>query len=269
MLRLPLLSALTSLFSVIALHAAPALGAPQALGVIATAEPAPMTCRESVCRVRLSTFCLEQHRQIPYPGYPYEAAGEGMLRLVAVAGNGAVRDLPSGRLSIRAAGLYTSVEVSVEISELSLRENERPAIAVAPLATLLPEQKAGDPAPHSAADLALTTGPLRQAAASYFDHSSPPREAAIALARAITTGVDQLESREAALGRLSRVAGESLAARGAGPEAEALVRKAFRRCGAHIFSLPGYGTVEGCLQSDHDRLLQPINKRFWAGSGGV
>ena len=38
---------------------------PQALGLVATAEPAPMQCRDGLCTAYISAFCLEEHRKSP------------------------------------------------------------------------------------------------------------------------------------------------------------------------------------------------------------
>lgn len=39
---------------------------PQALGLVATAEPAPkMWCQNGLCTAYISAFCLEEHRKSP------------------------------------------------------------------------------------------------------------------------------------------------------------------------------------------------------------
>lgn len=39
---------------------------PQALGLVATAEPAPtMQCQDGLCTAYISAFCLEEHHKSP------------------------------------------------------------------------------------------------------------------------------------------------------------------------------------------------------------
>jgi len=58
-----------------AIALSPAQAAPQILGLIASADPVPMTCVDGTCTAELSSVCLQQHRPTPPTGGLDQRAG--------------------------------------------------------------------------------------------------------------------------------------------------------------------------------------------------
>ena len=91
---------------------AAAAGQPQALGLVATADPVPMQCAAGTCRAVLSSFCLQQDHRSPSPADAYRMAAPDTVRLVGHDPAGRRIDLPTTSLQFRPAPEYTSIEVS-------------------------------------------------------------------------------------------------------------------------------------------------------------
>ena len=54
---------------------------PQALGLVAAAEPIPIHCKGAECSVNLSAFCLQQKRRSPAPTDLYRQAATGAVQV--------------------------------------------------------------------------------------------------------------------------------------------------------------------------------------------
>ncbi|MEC8135555.1 MAG: hypothetical protein VX107_05315 [Pseudomonadota bacterium] len=61
---------------------AAAAGQPQALGLVASADPVPMRCEAGTCRAVLSSVCLHQDHRSPSAADAYRMARPDTVRLV-------------------------------------------------------------------------------------------------------------------------------------------------------------------------------------------
>ena len=86
---------------------------PQALGLVATAEPIPIHCKGAECSVNLSAFCLQQKRRSPAPTDLYRQAATGSIQVSARTLDGAQVILDEKDLTFRPDPKYTSVRVSI------------------------------------------------------------------------------------------------------------------------------------------------------------
>ena len=71
-------------FPLIAIAPLPAQAAPQILGLMASAEPVPMTCVDGTCTAELSSVCLQQQRPTPLTGTVYRPAKATQDRAKAI-----------------------------------------------------------------------------------------------------------------------------------------------------------------------------------------
>ena len=243
-------------------HAAPAAAAPQILGLIASRGAIPLSCADGVCRVELSAFCLEKGRQIPLPGTRYGTVGEIGLRLAVTAVDGSVRYVPAADyVDIESARMHTAVTVSVSGERLAALGAASVALEVGDGVTLVPAAAAGDALPHTAADVAIASGPLRDAATRLVDQGGEAVDAARLLARLINALPPEDPAAVVANDALWREVVEPNAGRFAESgvrRAEELYLACRRRAedGAPL-------SLRGCLETHHDALIQDLNSNFW------
>ncbi len=102
-----LVAAFTGALSV----SAAAAGQPQALGLVAAADPVPMRCEAGTGRAVLSSFCLQQDHRSPSAADAYRMARPDTVRLVGHDSAGRRIDLPTTSLQFRPAPEYTTIEV--------------------------------------------------------------------------------------------------------------------------------------------------------------
>lgn len=241
---------------------------PQALGLVATAEPAPMQCQDGLCTAYLSAFCLEEHRKSPQAQTAYRLAENTEVTLLVETAAGDTLRLP-GRdwLGFKTRTLFTGVEASVDQMRLAKLNPVKLSIEVGPLASMLPVVAADAKDAHTPAEVALATGPYRQAAQRYFEGdvematavsmtanliNSLPTSGTVSSERRIQTMID-------AFARLETI--------NAGERTRAVVSQVVRTCDrqAHyeIYSL------RQCLELKHGGLQAITNRKFWDSLGGV
>lgn len=244
-----------------------ALAAPQLLGVMASAEPLPMTCEGGVCTAELTAFCLQQGRSGPQDGTAYRAVDLRSVTLVAVAADGSARRVPAASsLKFASARGYSAVTASVPES---LRENlgaTRLAISVGPKLTLVPLPIAGDPQPLTDKEIAEAAGSLRAAATDVFDSSSNPDMVTAHVLNRLINALPRSAGREA-IDLVSREGLWSVAVGGApsvddpdsGMAQAALVYEGCRRGAHYVQGL----TLRRCLEASHDALMSSANAEYW------
>src|SRR5260221_8692867 len=145
--------------------AAPALAAPQALGLVAsTGGPTPLDCSGNECSALFSAFCLQEARPAPAQGDAYAPAPGSAVTLLATRADGSTLRLP-GAAYLRFSTLvgFTSMRIVLPRASLATLGAITVAVEVGPRATMLPVPVARDRNPQSEAEIALGTGPLRAA----------------------------------------------------------------------------------------------------------
>lgn len=247
--------------------AASAHAAPQLLGVVASAEPVPMTCEGGVCTAELSAFCLEQGRSGPQDGTAYRAIDPRPVTLVAIAADGSARRMPAtSSLKFASARGYSAVTASVPESMREGLGAARLAIAVGPMLTLAPLPVAGDPHPLTDKEIAEASGSLRAIAANLFEPDNQPEMVTAQALNRLINALPQSAGREA-IDLVSREGLWSQAVGGAprvddtdpGMAQAALVFESCRRGAHYVQGL----TLRRCLEASHDALMSSLNLQYW------
>ncbi len=256
-MRIPLLIAGAAAAAGLSL-AAPAVAAPQVLGLVASIAPVPLACTGETCTAQLSAFCLQRERDVPDDRTVYRAADPKAVTLIASRADGSSIRLPAdGRVAFASAFGYASVRISVPSSLLGGAEAVALAVEVAPGAAVVPEPVAGDPDPQTEEEIALATGTLRELASRHFDVPSTARDAA-QIVEAMVNGLPRRpwEGRKDRATLWERQVTTELQA-AASPEAVALARGIFEEC------LPYTYGIRQCLELKHMNLLFDPNRAYW------
>jgi hypothetical protein len=235
------------------------LAAPQIMGLVATAEPAPMQCAGGQCTALLSAFCLQEKRLPPDLGSAYLPSSAGQVILVVTAADGRTARMEAdGLVEFRSRYGYTAIEARLPLDRLAVKQPVALTLEVRPRAALLPEAKAGDPDPLTAAEIATATGPWRLAAeAAMEDESDGPASArtAMRLINALPVAGDVRPNEREPLWQ--RVAGS----------APALARRTFDACIRSVDQAVGY-PLRKCLEERHEKLQVENTREFWRSLGG-
>lgn len=253
----------------VSLWAGVAQAAPQILGLVATgAEPTPLHCSDGVCSARFTTFCMQADRDAPLLGTEYLLLDEDALTLLVTDAEGRTTALPAAGVSIRSVHSYTAVRIDVPEAQIRALGGGVAALAVAPLATLVPKAKLGDPRPQSEEEIALAGGEHRKIGEEHVDHGGTTAEAASTL----MTMVNALEAREPGVGGRNgaadaAVAGEILAKRGVPGGDPELLRERVDLCSGLATGPRASDGMPTCLQTYHDNYLVTLTGRYWDAVG--
>jgi hypothetical protein len=257
-MRLPIALAALGVAAASAAHASP-----QILALLSTDGPVPLHCQGDVCTAELSAFCLEKERATPETGTVYRAASKTAIVLLVTAADGRVREIDGSALA-QFASVRDMTAVRVTIDKRALGgDAEQVAIRTGTDVALLPAPRTNDGRPHSAAEIARATGPLRADGALRVD-ASPEASVARGLARALDTL--RFEDEAAALWHAGTASGVVRAC-----AAEVAEVKARRR---NIIGVRGHWTGRGivgepslksCLEEAHAALMTRLNQRYWKG----
>ena len=233
--------------------------APQALGLVATKAPMPLTCVGDECSARLSVFCLQETRDIPAPGTPYHATGDA-LTLVAIAADGTTRRLDgSAYLDISSERGFSAVRLSVSRRVLATLGAVGAAVEIGPMVTLLPTPVAGDADPQTAQDVATVSGPLREQGDLIVDNAGAEADA-VRLTGQLINGLPDV-------GRVGLDVGDplwraQLSRSDVGPEAAALAGRVYETCRGRV-EAGLYYNLRRCLEQQHDAQMLRLNRRYW------
>ena len=245
----------------VALPLSSASAAPQILGLIASNSVVPLHCADGACTAELSTFCLQQDRQVPPAGTEYNAVGDNGVTLVVTTADGDTRRL--GALDyVRFVSLrnYTAVIVSVPAKELAVLGAVSAAVEIGEGVALVPESVAGDHRPQTDADVAIAAGVLRTAGTRIVD-----RDDAATTARALNRIVNVL-SPDAHASVTPRVSlwQDTVERYEEDLDAPGLIRAArvYESCHADETHDTDAG-LRWCLQLRHDALIIELNSDYW------
>lgn len=245
------------------LWAAQAQAAPQMLGLMATSAPQPMRCTETVCTVELSAFCLQRDRDEPAAGTSYDAHDPTHIVLEVTSADGTTAEVPVGAVAeIASARGAFAVTVSLPRETVDALGTE-PAIAVAPLATLVPTAEPGDPDPLSDVEIARAAGPVRGLAGLISESATSVGNTARILARLINTLPEDASSIPDRRSALWEQALDAVGGRHDAAGAEPAARK-FANCGY----APSAGmSIKNCLRDQHDAAVGSMNIDIWTVTG--
>lgn len=255
MFRLVVVATTALIFA--ATHAA--VAAPQIMGLVATTEPVPMQCDGEECSALLSAFCLQEKRLPPDLESAYRPAGEGQVFLVVTAADGRTVRLPAnGLIQFSSRYGYTAVEARLSLERLAGVPPAALAVEVAPLAALIPVEKAGDPHPLTREEIAIATGPWRLAAEAVMEGNSDESDSV----RTVMRLVNALP----AAGDITPENREPLWER-AGPGAPSRARQVFDACLRTVDQAISY-PLRRCLEERHEEMQIKNTRLFWRSLGG-
>jgi hypothetical protein len=245
----------------IAVSSSAALAASQVLGITATNAPIPLRCNDVDCSAVTGSFCLQHERMMPSWGAVYEATHPERLTLALALRDGStVRVAGGSSIRFDAYDGYTMVRMSVPRTLLTAHGATAVALEIGPGVALVPRPLPGDPNPQSADEVALATGPMRAAAASYLDRRSAATDAARLLV-ALVNALPEQRAIDDHDGRLWRNTITADVAATIDPAAVAKARHAYESC----HDLPD---LRRCLISQHHDLMEHGNIAFWDETAG-
>ena len=250
-------------FVAFGLPIANATAAPQILGVVASAEPLPMTCEDGTCAVELSAFCIERDRSTPQDGTPYQALEAGKLTLVVTAADGSERRVAAEPyVRIASARGYTAVAVGLPEPVARAIGGVKLALVVGPQLTLAPVAAADDGQPLSDEEIAKARTTLSAIAADVVERGTSEAIAARVLNRIINLVPRKQMLDGATAGTLwLQATGRPLRIEDLEPGfGEAALY--FEYCRTSAESL-GALTLRGCLALSHDALMSGVNSEYW------
>jgi hypothetical protein len=257
---------------------------PQVLGLIAAAQPIPLTCADGTCTALVSSFCLQQDRPTPAAGQRYEPAGAGDVTLVVTGADGSTAEFSAaGLLGYVSDGHFTRTRIEMAEGRLASLGATEVAVRIAPMVSLMPRLDRPVAAAVAARDAEAADGAPRYIAETFFAAGTPRADAAVTMTRLINLlpaqgpvmgtragirqGVDPIAAvpaeRAALWSRMDAAGG----LRGVSPAGAERARSELDRCGAYA-EMGMKLTLRGCLESSHDRTLREVNDEYWKSQPG-
>lgn len=246
--------------------AGPAQAAPQVLGLVASnGQPTPLNCDGADCVGHFSSFCLQEVRPGPSMGASYRVAEGGSVTLIARTADGQTLRLPAqDHVEIASRIGFTSVKITLPKATRSALGIVEAAVEVGPLVSLVPVEAANDASPQSAAEIALATGAMREAAGAAFEAPGPLTDAA----RLTSAVINRLPDR-------GDVDAQSLWAQAVTPAMEAaatpegleLAEHLYEGCQIALQSRTAL-SLRSCLELRHADMMAHRNHEFWEKLGG-
>jgi len=232
---------------------------PQALGLLASDAPIPVTCDDKGCRASLTSFCLERDRASPQAGDPYRLAA-GELRLL-VRRDGGEAVLPANEVAVfKADRGHRTVSFRLTESFAEQWRNAALFLEIGPGVTLLPALQQ-DASTRDAVEIAALTGPLRELGSRIVDSASARTDSVRLLNRAINA---LPKVGRGGLAQSKAVWHRSLPADGT---ERRLARRAYESCEDKTRS-GLYYSFRNCLMVVHDKLIMQLNERYWDARAG-
>lgn len=241
--------------------------APQALGLVATNEPVPLTCDGHDCSGYFTSFCLQMARTQPKPQTPYQPAEATDLVLHVTNSQGETFDLPGGKFLKFSARTSTGVDISVNTTLLKAYSPQSVAVSVPQLSSLVPIPVKGDLFPQEPNELAKSLTEHRKIAIGYHEQGHRHELAALTamLINAMPKGYGvSAGDREQIWNKIT----SRDIARSFTPSAVTEVRESYERCGRNADNSTRR-TMRGCLEIHHIYLQLYTNKDFWTALEGV
>lgn len=243
-----------------------AAAAPQILGLVATAEtPTELKCHDGACSAEFSAICLQQGREAPKNGTPYQAIDNAALTLILTGADGRRRRLPATGLTIRSARSYAAVTIRIPESTVRALGGGRIALAVGQGAALTPVANADDSEPQTHRDIAAAVETFRNVGQATLTDGSLLAEGyrgMMAMINALPRG----EKRQTDM-RESQLARRTLRAVRMSAEARAFTEERLEFC-ENLASGAWYsGGLRPCLQQQHDAFITNKNHDYWNAAG--
>ena len=242
-----------------------ASAAPQVLGVMASLAPVPLVCIDGQCRAEVTAFCLQENRPVPPEGTAYQALGSDQLAVVLRQADGGAVRLPAEAAAISSSRGFTAVRISIPEALLHRHGAVAADVEVIAGATVAPVPVAGDPAPQSAEEIALASGPMRRLAADRLEQG--PTSDAARLVQRLISALPPKDRETPAVrdGLWDAAIGPAIEA-ASDPEGAAMARFAYDGCRAALGT--GYvPNLRHCLERGHVEMMIERTHDFWREAG--
>ena len=238
-----------------------AQAAPQMLGLARTVGSTPLHCAGGECTAELTTFCLQQERDMPRAGTVYAPVDGRRITLHITRADGTVTTMPAGDLArITTARGQFAVRLAVPAARVREMGARRVAVSVGARVTLVPEAVPGDAHPLTTAEIGHAAGALRATAEVLADRDRPDAVAARAMNRAINLLPHGDDTDPRWRRGLWAKATEGIPRHGRAASGLARVAIWRRIC-------RGYRLVPGaylkCLEAGHDSFIGRVNRDYW------
>lgn len=241
-----------------------AAAAPQALGVMASQGPVPLSCADGQCRAEVTAFCLEESRPVPPEGTAYRPAGGAPMTLVLHRADGATLRLDAGehaRLASRRG--FTALSIEIPQALLARHGAVAAAVEIGADVTVAPVPVAGDRKPHSEEELALAAGPIRRIATERLEQGAAADAARLTQRLINALPPQDQETDEVRAGLWDAAIDPALPAEEKGI---AMARRSYDGCQAALTT--GYmKNMRHCLELQHGVMMIERNHQFWREIG--
>lgn len=249
--------------------AGPVQASPQVLGLMASNSlPVPLNCESGECSAHLSSFCLQEARDAPSYGQSYRLTDESHVTLIVERHDGSYVRIDGTQLArIEALVGFTSVRFAIPEETMAELDGARVWVEVASNSSLLPVEADGDKYPQTEDEIALATGPYREAAALRFDAATRTGDAARltnVLINALPPGEREDDATRDTLWQSSIT---NAMADEVTPDGLAKAKELYNYC--RMSSEAGTAlTMRDCLTLRHADLMGDENREFWKEVGG-
>ncbi|MDP6875593.1 MAG: hypothetical protein QF521_18885 [Alphaproteobacteria bacterium] len=242
---------------------APAYGAPQMMGLVASNTAQPIQCQRGHCFAEFTAFCLQPERASPVRGTAYRMHDGSRLTAMATTKDGRRIKLNVERdLQIKAERSHVAVRIGMSAREMARLGLRQVHIKVARNATLVPISMQGDNSPLQPDEIAAGAGPMREFGAKHVDreqHWMPVARLANQMINALPPGGRASDQQRQSL--WSRVVGATDFTRAPSGTKERL-RSVHDQCQEAV-AKGRLSSLRRCLEGKHDSMVGTLNNRYW------
>lgn len=261
-------SAIGTLSLILAAQASPVSAAPQILAVMSSLGPQQMQCSESACVTTLTSYCLQEERDVPTTGQAYQPAHVDQFALIATTASGEEKLLNAdGDIRFSSVRGFTMVRATIPTEVVAKHGIKEARLVAHPGAALVPVPVAGDPNPITEAELAFATRSLREHGEQIVDNT-PDAQAAALVNRIATTIVPKNAVTDDALEQLWHNVIDGLGhSKPLGQDAIDRARDIYDWCQdrSSYHSMSG---IKSCLEFKHDDTIMRLNTDYWKSQPG-
>lgn len=239
---------------------------PQALGVVATREPVPVTCADGRCTAFLGAFCLEEKVLPPDHATLYRTNRAGDVVLSVTDASGKTRRIDSAdTMAIYSHLGFNALKIVLKPETVAAHGAMQLTVEVAERAAVVPVEEKVAAAPDNRA---LATGAHRTVAESVFERAEERADAARLTAGMINALPERGEVTESLRRALWDRAIDPRTRARATPAGVEKAHGMFKACN-RLVDASLRVTLRDCLEVRHNDVMRELNDEFWKMLGGV
>ncbi len=227
-----------------------------------------MQCSDNACVTTLTSYCLQEERDVPTTGHPYQPAHTDQFALIATTSAGDEISLDAGQyVRFSSSRGFTMVRATVPSETIKKYDIRHARLVSHPGAALIPVPSAGDTNPITEAEIAFATRSLRDHGEEIVDNA-PDAKAASLVNRIAATIVPKNAVTDDALDQLWHNVIDGLGStRPIGQDAIDRAREIYNWCQdrSSYHSMSG---IKSCLEFKHDDTIMRLNSDYWKSQPG-